>query len=187
MVRRYDETSLVVSDGKVTQWTDLSGAGNHLVQSNSSKQPAYDATGYSGILGSAASNGSFGAAGKLSVGARPPDAVSDNYYKGRIARLLVLNTAPDAPLRQKLDDWLARPADATEDVLVAEGDSLTYTGIEFGGYDYETLPNLSRATFLRNMATPGIGFNIVSIDISNALRLALTPSFQTTRRAKGIF
>lgn len=44
-----DQSTLVVSGGKVTQWNDKSSAGNAVVQSNSSAQPAVVPSGINGL------------------------------------------------------------------------------------------------------------------------------------------
>lgn len=104
--------------------------------------------------GSVASSGSFGASGTFAVGGRAPDAVGDVYWSGPVARMLVVKDTT-ADERALIDQWLARPGPTTNRILVTEGDSIAYTGEEFGGFTYAFVSHAIPTVFLNNVAIAG--------------------------------
>ncbi|MEJ0046549.1 MAG: LamG-like jellyroll fold domain-containing protein [Rhodospirillales bacterium] len=102
-----------------------------------------------------ASSGGFGPSGELVVGARAPSALGTDFWKGPIAKLVVVNRALTSDEIAALDQWLRLPVNPATIMLTADGDSLSYTGPTFGGYTYAAMSGLNHPYFLNNMAIGG--------------------------------
>jgi len=77
-------------------------------------------------------------------------------WGGALGETIILDRVPTADERERIDAWLARHWDR---ILVVEGDSLPHAGPTFGGYAYAALPNLTKSTYLLNLAVGGSNLN----------------------------